>query len=163
MVRNSCEWNVGRVLEISVPCGYETPADVDAMFAMVRERVAAMPPHVAHVTIADWRGCKVLPPRAVERVQEMLRNTNPRTERSATLHLRESPTAVMQFFRLVREAEHPARRLFTEPEELVAWVAEVLTPPEVARVRTFLGLDEGALSGSVVGGLALQPLGRRRA
>jgi hypothetical protein len=163
MVRNSCEWNVGRVLEVAVPCGYESAADVDAMIGMIRERVAAMPPDLSHVTIADWRGCRVLTTSAAERVLEMLRVANPRTERSALLHLRESPTAVMQFLRLVREAEHPARRLFTDVGELVAWVSEVLTPPEVARVRTFLGLDEGALRGSMVGALTTPPGGRRRA
>lgn len=163
MVRNSCEWNVGRVLEIAVPRGYESPADVDAMIGMIRERVAAMPPEVSHVTIADWRGCRVLTTSAAERVLEMLRVANPRTERSAMLHLRDSPTAVMQFLRLVREAEHPARRLFTDPGELVAWVSEVLTPPEVARVRTFLGLDEGALHASLVSALSAPPGSRRRA
>jgi hypothetical protein len=163
MVRNSCEWNVGRVLEIAVPRGYESAADVDAMIGMIRERVAAMPPDVSHVTIADWRGCRVLTTSAAERVLEMLRVANPRTERSALLHLRDSPTAVMQFLRLVREADHPARRLFTDPRELVAWVSEALTPPEVERIRSFLGLDEGALRGSLVSALTTPPGGRRRA
>lgn len=162
MVRNSCEWNVGRVLEVAVPCGYESAADVDAMISMIRERVAAMPLDVSHVTIADWRGCRVLTTSAAERALDMMRGTNSRTERSAMLHLRESPTAVMQFLRLAREAEHPARRLFTDPDELVAWVAEVLTPPEVARVRSFLGLDGAARHASFGSALSTPP-GRRRA
>jgi hypothetical protein len=146
MPRNTCQWNIGRVLEIAVPAGYESATDVDDMIAMIRERVGAMPPDVRHITIADWRACKVLSTSAAERALDMLRGTNPRTERSAMLHTRDSPTAVMQFLRLVREAEHPQRRIFTDAAELLAWVGEVLTPQELARVEAFLGVAQAPLS-----------------
>lgn len=138
MGANTCELNVGRLLEIRVGKGYETPDDVKHMIGMIRARVSTLPDDVKHVTIADWRACRVLTTEAAAHALNMLRGVNPRTERSLMLHTGESPTAVMQFLRLVREAEHPNRRLFTDAEEALAWVSEVLTPAEAERARTFL-------------------------
>jgi hypothetical protein len=68
----------------------------------------------------------------------MLVSTNPRTERSAVLVSPASPTAMMQFFRVVQEAENLNRRIFQNAGELVAWLSEVLTAEETARVRAML-------------------------
>src|SRR5687768_2782028 len=102
MGTNTCELNVGRLLEIRVGKGYETPEDVTTMISMIRARASALPDDVKHVTIADWRSCRVLTADAATQALNMLRGVNPRTERSVLLHTRESPTAVMQFLRLVR-------------------------------------------------------------
>ncbi|HEX6242234.1 MAG TPA: hypothetical protein VFZ61_15090 [Polyangiales bacterium] len=138
MGTNTCELNTGRLLEIRVGKGYETPDDVKNMIAMIRARVSTLPDDVKHVTIADWRACRLLTTEAAEHALNMFRGVNPRTERSLLIHTGQSPTAVMQFLRLVREADHPNRRLFTDVEQALAWVNEVLTPAEAERARVFL-------------------------
>jgi hypothetical protein len=44
----------------------------------------------------------------------------------------------MQFFRLVRESQHPSRKVVTTQEELEGWLTPVLTPAEARRLREFL-------------------------
>jgi hypothetical protein len=139
MRENACERRVGRLLEIRVVKGYETADDVDQMIRMIGACVTALPADVRHVTVADWRLCKVLANDAADRAVEMMRGTNPRTERSAVLHSTDSPTAVMQFLRLVRESEHPRRRLFSDKAALLDWIGEVATPEELRRAQEFLG------------------------
>jgi len=69
---------------------------------------------------------------------KMLLKVNARTERSAMLYSASSPTAVMQFVRIVREAANPNRRLFGEVTSLAAWLDELLTPEESAELHRFL-------------------------
>jgi hypothetical protein len=49
-----------------------------------------------------------------------------------------APTSVMQMMRVVDEANYRDRRVFTSPIELGAWLSEVTTPMEQARLVTFL-------------------------
>jgi hypothetical protein len=44
----------------------------------------------------------------------------------------------MQFFRLVRESEHPSRRVVTSLGELEDWLSPVLSHLELERMREFL-------------------------
>jgi hypothetical protein len=138
MAANTCEIRVGRLLQIRVAKGYETPEDVDEMIAMIRAATAKLTPDVKHVTVADWRHCSVMSAEASEQALKMLLTTNPRTERSATIYSASSPTAVMQFVRLVREAGNPNRRLFSEVTSLTTWLDELLTPEESAELHRFL-------------------------
>ena len=141
MAVNSCEIRVGRLLQIRVAKGYETPHDVDAMVDMIRASVSKLPPETKHVTVADWRQCSVMSAQASERALKMLLTVNPRTERSGMIYANTSPTAVMQFIRLVREAGHPGRRIFHDVSELTAWLDEVLTPAESSELHQFLGTE----------------------
>ena len=50
--------------------------------------------------------------------------------------------AVLQFVRLIRDANLPDRKLFVQPDELFTWLSRVLTAPEQARLKAFL--SEGA-------------------
>jgi hypothetical protein len=131
MRTNSAEIRVGRLLEVRVGKGYTCTGDVDDMISMIRTAVGRLPPDVKHVTFADWRACRVMLPEAVDRAQQMLVGTNPRTERSAIVISRDSPTAVMQFFRVVLQAENPNRKIFDNAAEAIDWLSEVLTPEEV--------------------------------
>jgi hypothetical protein len=128
---------VGRLLEIRVGAGYDTVADVDAMIAKIAREVARLAPQKV-VIAADWRPIKLMSAQASERALLMLTTGNPAIERSAILVSDRSPTAVMQFFRLVRESHNENRRLFSEPGELAAWLDEVLSPEEIARLHAFL-------------------------
>ena len=138
MAANTSEIRVGRLLQVRVGKGYETPEDVDEMITMIRAATSKLAPGVKHVTVADWRRCSVLSASASEQALKMLLAVNPRTERSAMLYSAGSPTAVMQFVRLVREAGNPNRRLFSEATALTAWLDELLTPEESAELRRFL-------------------------
>jgi len=68
----------------------------------------------------------------------MIATFNERVERSGILVSNDSPIAVMQFLHLARETHHPQRRIFYFDDQLVAWLAEVLTDHERARLGEFL-------------------------
>ena len=55
----------------------------------------------------------------------------------------DAPVAVLQFVRLIRDANLPHRKLFVHAKELYAWLSEVLTPEERARLRVFLAEGGG--------------------
>jgi hypothetical protein len=137
MGSNTCETRVGRLLEIRVGAGYDTVADVDAMIAQIAREVAHIAPKKV-VIAADWRPIKLMSAQAAGRALDMLTTGNPAIERSAILVSDRSPTAVMQFFRLVRESHNENRRLFSDPSDLAAWLDEVLAPEEAARLHVFL-------------------------
>ena len=142
MAENSIEVRVGRLVEIRVS-GYASAADVHAMLRRTKDRTASMPTTLA-VTAADWRQCSVLAPDAAEEVVKMLKGANAVTERSALLYSDRSPTAVMQFMRLLADARNPNRRMFSRAEQMAAWLSEVLNEEESLRLRTFLGLRPSA-------------------
>jgi hypothetical protein len=129
---------VGRLLEIRVQAGYRSRLDVEVVTRAIRGEIKRLPPSARVVTVVDWRRCPVMHEEAAERLLEHLRSSNPRLERSAALASQKSSIAVLQFLRLVREANNPERRLFYEPEPLTEWLTQVLTPPEATRLRVFL-------------------------
>lgn len=137
MTANTCEVHVGRLLEIRVSKGYHTPEDVDAMMEAMRACVQQLS-HAKHVTVADWRACKLMSAAACERATQMFLASNPTTERAAILCSEQSPTAVWQFLRLVSTGDNPNRRLSKSVAEVVEWLGEVLTPEERARLEAFL-------------------------
>lgn len=137
---NTCEFVVGRLLEIRVAAGYRTVGDVDDMIAMIRAGVEKLPAGDTFAIVADWRAVHVMAPDTAARAREMLMSVNPRVTRSAILTLPEQSTSNLQVVRLIREAENPSRRRFSAPAELAAWLSDVLTLPEAARLRAFLPL-----------------------
>ncbi len=139
MLENTFEVRVGKLVEIRIAKGYGTLEEVEQMRQLVRRTLSTLPADFRHVTIADWRQCKLMPPRVAEQMLNMWMSANPTTVRSALLYSEESPTAVMQFLRLIRDSDHPNRRMFSDPNELAAWLDEVLTAAESARLRQFLG------------------------
>jgi hypothetical protein len=68
----------------------------------------------------------------------MLTAVNPRIERSAILHRDDQATSVLQVMRLIKEAQSPHRRVFTNPFEMQSWLGEVLNDTERERLRVFL-------------------------
>jgi hypothetical protein len=137
MSTNTAEIRVGRLLEVRIAAGYRTVEDVDQLFDALDAAVARLPPGVKHVTVADWTRCTVMTPTATTRLRERMALTNLHTERSAVLVVSDLPTAVVQFLRVIREAQHPDRKLFFSSGELVTFLGEVLTPEETERVRQF--------------------------
>lgn len=134
--------NVGRLVEVRAESGYRSPADVDAIFAEIGQQVATIPESQKIVFVVDWRRCPVMSSEAAARMLPAITSTNPRMERSATIASRDSPTALMQFLRLVRESKSEERRLFYDVPELELWLGEVLTPAEAQRLSDFLSYRE---------------------
>ena len=138
MATNTAEIRVGRLLEVRVAAGYRTLDDVDRLFDVIDAAVARLPAGVRHVTVVDWTHCAVMIPEATTRLRERMAMTNATTERSAVLVVADMPIAVVQFLRVIREAQLPDRRLFFSATELVSWLSPLLDPAETERLRQFV-------------------------
>lgn len=138
MSQNTASITVGRLLEVRASAGYRTAADVDAIFDAIGREVSQLPAGVHHVTVVDWRHCPLMSPEAADHMLKRIAAVNSSTERSAALALEDSPLAVLQFVRLIRDANLPDRKLFTDANDLYRWLAEVLTPTERLRLKAFL-------------------------
>src|SRR5262245_59899891 len=112
MGTNTCEMPVGRLLEIRVDGGFRSVDDVRGMVDLIGAHLGRLPPTRNVVVAADWRNCPIMSPAASEHAVGMMTRNNPRVERSAALVSDSSPTAVLQFVRLVRNTGHPLRRIF---------------------------------------------------
>jgi hypothetical protein len=135
---NTVALHVGRLLEIRAAAGYRSVEDVDALFGDIFAVVSKLPASQRIVVVTDWRSCPVMAADAAERALTRMTKNNPRTERSGAVASRNSPTAVLQFVRLVRESRHPDRRLFYDAAALIDWLSDVLEPVEIQRLQQFL-------------------------
>jgi hypothetical protein len=138
MGMNTCEIRVGRLMEIRVDDGFHAIADVERMDVTIGAALATVPTHVNVVIVADWRRTQLMADGASDRFGKMIGSYNSRIERSGILANPDSPVSVLQFMRVVRESNHPHRKLFHDANLLVRYLEEVLTPPELARLRDFL-------------------------
>jgi hypothetical protein len=136
--QNTCVRTVGRLVEIRLEQGLRSVGDVDEVIAAMDALVAGVAPYERIITAADWRNCTVMGAGTAERAIVMLVRRNPQTLRSGCLIRPDSPTAVMQLLRVVSETHTAVRQVFTSPETMAAWLAEVTTPKEQARVLAFL-------------------------
>jgi len=137
-MENSCKVTVGRLMEIRLHAGFTSEADVDAQIARVKHAMATVPEGTSVVIAADWRRLGIMSERVAARAVNLLTTSGERIERSGILAVSDAPTAVMQFFRIVRESEHPSRRVVTSIIELEDWLLPVLTPTETKRLVEFL-------------------------
>lgn len=137
-MENTCRVTVGRLMEIRILAGFSSEADIDAQIARVKATMAGVPAGTRVVIAADWRHLPVMSERVAARAANLLTTTSDRIERSGILAMADSPTALMQFFRLVRESEHPSRRVVTSIPELESWLMPLLTPAETRRLVEFV-------------------------
>jgi pimeloyl-ACP methyl ester carboxylesterase len=135
---NTYEQVVGRLIEVRLDGGFGSPADVAAMVATSKDFLDHLPPHERVVIAADWRRCTLVGSGTIERVVEALARIHPRVLRSAILVMPSSPTAIMQMSRVVTEAKLRERQVFTHADTMHAWLAELATPKESARLEAFL-------------------------
>jgi hypothetical protein len=138
VVENFCRMKVGRLMETRIGAGFFTEADVDAQIGRVRATMSSIPTYINVVIAADWRNVPVMPENVAARALKLLTTTSDRIERSGILALPDSPTAIMQLFRLVRESQHPSRKVVTSADELESWLTPVLNAAETRRLREFL-------------------------
>jgi hypothetical protein len=137
-VENFCRVKVGRLMEIRIGAGFTSEADVDAQIGRVRATMSSIPTYINVVIAADWRRVNIMPESVAARALRLLTTTSDRIERSGILASPDSPTAVMQFFRLVRESQHPSRKVVTTLNDMESWLTPVLTAVEAQRLREFL-------------------------
>jgi hypothetical protein len=134
---NTAAIRVGRLLEIRL-LSYQSVADVAAVFDTIGAELARVPSGTQIVTVTDWRHCPVMSSDAAEFALTGMTKNNARVLRSGALASRDSPIAVLQFLRLVRESRHESRRLFFDEDALTRWLGEVLTDAEKRRLNEFL-------------------------
>jgi hypothetical protein len=138
-VSNTVDIVIGKLVEIRISAGFRDVGEVDALFAEIGRQVGTkLAPTSKCATVADWRHCTVLHEAAAGRLLSRMTGNNARIVRSAALASRDSASAVMQFMRLIRQSGTAHRQLFFDENALVAWMGEVLTVTERARLRQFL-------------------------
>src|SRR5215212_8016303 len=121
-----------------------SPLTLAEVEEFIRENIAMMRTIPGKfVGIADLRGANVFTLDVTERLIQLLSVNSPQVERSAML-IGDSATFAMQVERVIRTANHPNRRIFRAPGEMMAWLDDVLTAPEQARLRQFISEASGS-------------------
>jgi L-fucose isomerase-like protein len=131
----SVDNQVGRLIETRTS-SLATLDEIAAFGARFREVAGKLPGQV--VICGDYRGMRILSPDVADKFVAMLTAANPRVERSAILCSPDHATANLQIERTVKQAANPSRRTFRDAGELSAWLGQVLTVEERARLFTFL-------------------------
>lgn len=127
----------GRVLEIYLRLREITDDQADAIFSQLKHATAtATRGGQSMVVVGDLRDLPVVGPKLADLILKVMRHDNGRMERSALL-LSPGATIGMQLDRVIRESGSPNRRRFDNPQTLLAWLAECLTPEEMVRVHQF--------------------------
>lgn len=86
---------------------------------------------------------QLLPPNQADDFLNLLRGSRPGLTRNAFLLPPGQALLALQFGRIIRQANNPARRAFQSRPELIAWLAEVLRPAELTRLHAFLSEEPG--------------------
>jgi hypothetical protein len=131
----SIDMKVGRLIEVrSVqPYTIEEIAVFGRRLAQIMQEASGRV-----VGCLDLRGAAVVPVEHTELYTAMFRRDNPQVERTGVLLPPGQATLVLQIERIVREANNPRRKTFRDIAPLCAYLDEVLSPAEQARVRAFL-------------------------
>ena len=127
------------MIEIRIEAGYRNLSDVTDIYTNIVALGAGIPSSLRLVLAIDWRRCEVMAEEAAQQLSASMRGTNVRIERSGALLPIQSPVAMLQLARMLRESKNPARRGFTEPQPMIAWLSETLSPAEAERLRVFIG------------------------
>lgn len=127
------------MIEIRIEAGYRNLVDITDIDAEIARLSGVIPSSRRLVLAIDWRKCFVMDEGAARQLLSSMRGTNARIECSGALLPVESPVAMLQLNRMLRESQNPARRGFDDPQDLVAWLSDVLTPEELSRLRVFIG------------------------
>lgn len=93
-------------------------------------RAAIVASAVPVVVVSDLRVARAFSPDTTDRFIALMKADNPKIERSALLVDEEARTLGLQAQRMVKEAAHASRRVFSDPAELREWLAPVLSSQE---------------------------------
>ena len=91
------------------------------------------------IICADHRAAPIYPPVVVSQLIALFASINPHVDRAGLLIAPSNATLSMQVERILRETSNPLRRMFFDPDEMAAWLAEIQTETEASRMRAFLG------------------------
>jgi hypothetical protein len=129
------ENNIGRLIEIRFP----VPARKNDTHELQDKLIQLLGRMQGQVVIcSQLAGGGVIPPEDMDLQSNVLRRDNPRVERAAMVIPPEQPMLALQIERLVRDANHPGRRLCRTISEAEDWLTPVLNGTERMRLRAFL-------------------------
>jgi hypothetical protein len=126
----------GRLVE----CSLESPVtnqDAEGVGAELKRLLGAVPAGQKIVVATDLVLTRTLAPDVAERFIGLMRADNPRVERSGFLIADNAATFALQLERMIKEANHPSRRVFRRADIWQAWLAEVLSKEEAERLSRF--------------------------
>ncbi|MFL6202452.1 MAG: hypothetical protein ACJ76J_25060 [Thermoanaerobaculia bacterium] len=125
---------VGRLVEVRVasPLTLEEVQQLVGELQGIIKRLARN-----YVGAVDLLQAEVFPVPVAETLIKLLSGVAPQLERTAFL-IRDSALFALQVERVIRNSNHPDRRVFREPEALQEWLGEVLDVQEQARLAQFV-------------------------
>jgi hypothetical protein len=126
---------VGRLVEVRVASPLSL-AEVDNFRQEHQAAIRDLPDR--YVGAVDLRRADVFPIEVAQKLIAMLSGMAPLVERTGFL-IGESAVFSLQIERILRNSASPQRKAFREPEQLKAFLGEVLTPLERSRLDAFLG------------------------
>jgi hypothetical protein len=132
----SAATNVGRLLEVRVV----PPLTMEEATRFLQEIVRLTAAQTGKiVACTDLRtGTRTIDPDSIDLIAGIMRSENPRLERNALVVSPQAPTFILQMERMIKTAGAVQRRIFKARPEAEAWLGEVLSGSERARLRTFL-------------------------
>ena len=138
------EKTVGHLVEIRV--NRLDSIDEVKRFSDAIQRTASATPEA--VLIVDLRSPVVFPQPVTSAVVELMTKANKIRRKTAIMLAGEHAVFSMQLGRLVRQVADPKRQTFSDPDEMLAWLSDVLTDAEKKRAKEFAGLQKGLSSAS---------------
>jgi len=128
------ENHVGRLIEVKLA----SPLNIDEVRQFIQEHMAIMQKIPGkYVGVVDLLEAYVFPAGVADLLIQLLSGAASHVERTALL-IGESATFALQVERAIRSSNNPNRRAFRVPEELTAWLGEILTPREHERLGQFM-------------------------
>jgi len=132
------ENRVGRLIELRV----ESPVTYEELLEFHERLANVCKPIEGQIVICtDLVGATVITQQVTQRWTSIIKQDAPIVERNAVL-VGEGAVFSMQVERIIRQAGQSNRKAFLSPTDLVAWVADILTVRERARLEYYL--REGA-------------------
>lgn len=125
---------VGRLVEAR----FASPLTLDEVKQFVAEHRAIINRLARkYVGVVDLLQADVFPVPVAEGLIQLLSGVAPQLERTAFL-IRDSALFAMQVERVIRNSNHPDRRVFRDPEALKEYLGEVLDVQEQIRLAQFV-------------------------
>jgi hypothetical protein len=131
---HKAEHHAGRLVEVKLASPLE-PEEVQQFVRELMAIIGRIPSK--YVGVVDLLDAHVFTPAVTDSLIQLLSTSSPRVERTALL-IGDSATFALQVERVIRSANNENRRVFRRPEELEAWLAEVLSVEERVRLRQFM-------------------------
>lgn len=127
--------HAGRLIEVRVA----SPLTIQEAQQLGGELLAAMRNLSGqYVGVVDLLGAHVFTPEVAGTLINLLSGNAPHVIRTAML-IGDSAIFALQVERGIRSSDPEKRRAFRSPEELTAWLGQVLTAEEKAALDRFLG------------------------